>query len=61
VHGHGRPITSRGSGRIRPGRPSYGPHLTAARTDGGVVFVDGNRRAVAIYEAAGPTPMRLPI
>jgi len=35
--------------------------LTAARTDVGVVFVDGNKRAVAIYEAGEPTPVRLPI
>ncbi len=35
--------------------------LTAARTDVGVVFVDGNKRAVAIYEAGERTPVRLPI
>jgi hypothetical protein len=47
-------------GSVRAGRLADRT-LTAARTAGGVVFVDGNKRAVAIHEAAGPTPTRLPI
>jgi hypothetical protein len=35
--------------------------LTTALTDGGVVFVDGNKRAAAIYETAAATPIRLPV
>jgi len=35
--------------------------LTIALSDGGVVFVDGNKCAAAIYETARATPIRLPV
>lgn len=35
--------------------------LTAALTDGGAVLVDGNKRAAAMYEAAGTMPIRIPM